>query len=62
MRKDIQLLVNFLANIVFKLQDSTPKKILHQREIYGILNFIGDIAGIFDLVMTTLGLFVIPIS
>ena len=34
----------------------------HERKIYGLLNIIGDLGGVFGLVQSVWGFFILPIS
>ena len=38
------------------------KRLVHEREAYTILDFIGDIGGVFEIIHVTIGLLVFPIS
>ena len=40
----------------------SPHVTEYEREVYGLIGFIGDLGGVFDLVMAFLGLFISPIS
>jgi len=46
-------------NCIYRL---LPKKFDHERKIYGLMGFIGDIGGVTEIVMLMFGFFVLPFS
>jgi hypothetical protein len=43
----------------FDLEES---EVLHSREVYHIMDLIGDLGGVFEVIITIFGIFVFPMS
>ena len=42
--------------------ETTPYQVTTTRQVYNLLDFIGDISGVGDLFLLVLGIFVVPVN
>jgi len=56
------LFTKFLAIKVMTIQTNFYQLDLSYRSVYGLLDLIGDLGGVSDLIIKFLGIFMLPIS